>query len=140
LISLGQWGKYFAVFANATKLRLEGSKQADFGNFVPENANWGVSYGRQRVYAALKWNYRGLDRRVAVPAFGPDGFRYHKYPISMDVDLSYQLTPRLSLAGSVSNRTNVIWREYGPSTPEYARTAWHFDAGFHIGLALKGTF
>lgn len=140
LISLGQWGKYIAVFANVTKLRLEGSKQADFGNFVPENANWGVSYGRQRIFAALKWNYRGLDRRVAVPAFGPDGFRYHKYPISMDVDLSYQLTPRLSLAGSVSNRTNVIWREYGPSTPEYARTAWHFDAGFHIGLALKGTF
>src|SRR5690606_32656292 len=36
LTPLGGWGRYVSVFANATKLKLEGSRTASFNAFIPE--------------------------------------------------------------------------------------------------------
>lgn len=60
LANFGGWGKYFTAFANATRLRLEGNRLADFSSFIPVSANWGVSFARKRLYTGVKWNYRGL--------------------------------------------------------------------------------
>jgi len=45
---LGAWGRYFQVFANATKLRLEGSRDSNFSGFIPKSANWGIDFSRNR--------------------------------------------------------------------------------------------
>ena len=142
LSALGTWGRFFSVFANGTRIWLEGDRQADFSNFTPKSANWGVSFGRKRIYAGLKWNYRGFERRTANPSFGPDGNTYFTSAVTMDVDLSYSLTPRLNFAISATNVTDqtVVWHAYGPQTPAHARRFLTFGYGAHYAFALKGTF
>ncbi len=139
---LGAWGAWFTVFANGTKLQLEGNRQADFTTFMPKTANWGVSFNRQRVSVTARWNYRGLDKRVAQPAFGPDAFQYFAARTTLDMNAAYQLTRRLSLAASVSNVLNVpqTLQVYGSSTPAYARQNRTSEFGIALALGLKGTF
>lgn len=142
LRELGRWGSYFTVFANATKLKLEGHQQASFTSFIPESGNWGASFSRKQITATARWNYRGLDKRVAQPRFGPDGFQYFKARTTLDLSLAYQLTSRLSLAGSVNNVFNVapIILMYGSQTPAYARQNRTEEFGIAIAIGLKGTF
>jgi TonB-dependent receptor len=142
LSGLGTWGRFFSVFANGTRIWLEGDRQADFSNFTTKSANWGVSFGRKRIYAGLKWNYRGFERRTTNPSFGPDGNTYFTSAVTMDVDLSYSLTPRLNLAVSATNvfDQTVVWHAYGPQTPVYARRFLTFGYGAHYAFAVKGTF
>lgn len=142
LVGLGEWGRYFSVFANGTKLKLEGANDADFSSFTPETANWGVSYGRNRFYLGLKWNYTGEVRRAPNPAAGPGGYYYFQPVLTTDVDLSYSLTPRLTLALSVANLTNepTIWHTYSALTPSDSRHYLTFTSGSHWALALRGSF
>jgi iron complex outermembrane receptor protein len=142
LSGFGEWGKYFSVFANGTKLKLDGANDADFSSFTPETANWGFSFGRNRVYAGFKWNYTGEVRRGANPAAGPGGYFYFQPVLTTDLDLSYGITPRLTVALSVANLTNdpTIWHTYSSLTPDHARHYMTFTTGSHWVLALKGTF
>ncbi|MBI4626824.1 MAG: TonB-dependent receptor [Verrucomicrobia bacterium] len=143
LRAVGGWGRHFTVFGNATKLRLEGNPYASFTSFIPETANWGVSFNRQRVSVMTKWNYRGLNKLTALPALGPDGFLYLKARTTLDLNVGYQLTRRLSLVGSVNNVFNVVpltQLRYGPETPEYARRSTTSEYGVAFAVGLKGTF
>jgi iron complex outermembrane recepter protein len=143
LSPLGAWGRHVTVFANGTRLFLKGNQQASFTTFIPKSANWGISGSHRRASLGLKWNYRGLDRRVPLVAFGSDGFRYFKSRTSLDLDAAYVLSRRLTLALTITNVTNVpavIWLEYGSQTPAYARHAVVFDAGAQYSLGLKATF
>jgi iron complex outermembrane receptor protein len=143
LSGLGAWGKYFTAFANATKLRLEGDRQADFSSFVPETASWGVSYANKRIYTGLKWNYRGQSYRSPNATFGPDGRTYFAASTTMDLDLSYYMSKRFTLSLNVTNLTNAsrtTWVAYGPETPNYAKGWITFDTGAQYALALKATF
>lgn len=138
----GEWGRNFAVFANGTKLKLDGANDADFSSFTPETANWGFSYGRKRIYAGLKWNYTGEVRRGANPAAGAGGYFYFQPVLTTDLDLSYSINRRLTLALSISNLTNepTVWYTYSDLTPAHARHFLTFTAGSHWALALKATF
>ncbi|WP_414661800.1 TonB-dependent receptor [Horticoccus sp. 23ND18S-11] len=142
LRELGRWGSYFTVFANGTKMELEGNRQADFTSFIPKTGNWGVSFSAKRVTLVAKWNYRGLDKRTAQPAFGPDAFTYFNARTTLDLNAAYQLTRRLSIAASASNVLNVpqelLW--YGSSTPAYARQNRTSEFGIALALGLKGSF
>lgn len=143
LSGLGSWGKYFTAFANATKLRLEGDRQADFSSFVPETASWGLSFANKRIYTGLKWNYRGQSYRSPNATFGPDGRTYFDESTTMDLDLSYYISKRFTLTLNVTNLTNAsrtTWVAYGPETPTYAKGWITFDTGAQFALALKGTF
>lgn len=142
LRAVGDWGRYFSVFANATKLRLEGNPGASFTSFIPKSANWGISFNRSRLTLSAKWNYRGLDKRVARPAFGPDGFQYIESRYSLDADVTYQLTKKIALAASVNNALNapLTLLDYGSSTPGYARLSRTTDSGAFIAVGLKGKF
>jgi TonB-dependent receptor len=143
LRTAGWWGKYFTVFGNATQLRLEGNPYASFSSFIPKTANWGVSYYWKRISVVAKWNYRGLNKRTAVPALGPDGFLYLKARTTLDLSLSYQITPRLSLIGTANNVFNVIPLEelnYAANTPAYARRGNVSEYGVACAVGLKGTF
>lgn len=142
LRNLGEWGTYFTVFANGSKLRLEGSQQADFTSFIPTSGNWGFSYSRKQVLFMAKWNHRGLDRRVAQPAMGPDAFQFIKARTVLDLNASYQLTKRWSVSASVGNIFNVpqILLLYGSATPGYARQLRNTQSGVTFGAGLRGSF
>lgn len=143
LRSAGRWGKYFTVFGNATQLRLEGNPYASFSSFIPKTANWGVSYNWKRISVIAKWNYRGLNKLSPVPTLGPDGFLYLKARTTLDLNLGYQINPRLSLVGTVNNLLNVIPLEnlnYAADTPAYARRATVSEFGVAFAVGLKGTF
>ena len=142
LRGLGEWGRYFTVFANATQLRLEGNAYASFQSFVPKTANCGLSFNWKRISVIPKWNYRGLNKLVAVPASGPDGFRYIKARTMMDLNVVYRMTARLSVTGTINNVFNdyLTTLVYGSQTPEYARQSANGDYGTVFSLGIKGTF
>ena len=142
LRSLGSWANGFTVFANGTKLELEGQNQADFSSFIPKTANWGVSFSRKKVTVIVKWNYRGLNRLGAQPAFGPNAFQYYAARTQLDVNGAYQLNRRFSLNLSVSNALNVpqTLLIYGPQTPAYSRQQRASEYGVALALGLKGSF
>lgn len=142
LRQLGEWGSYFTVFANATKLKLEGDRQADFTSFIPTSGNWGFSFSRRQVTFMAKWNHRGLDKRAAQPAMGADAFQYIKARTVLDMNASYQLTKRWSLSASVANIFNQpqTLLLYGSATPGYARQLRNTNSGVTFGAGLRGTF
>lgn len=138
----GQWGSYFTVFANATKLKLEGNQQASFTSFIPESANWGASFSRKQFTLMARWNYRGLDKGAAVPAFGADAFGYIEARTTLDLSAAYQLSRHLSLTASVNNLFDAPQTalRYGSETPDYARQFNTRNFGAMLSVALRGTF
>jgi len=142
LRALGGWGRYFQAFVNGTKLDLDGSKDADFGDFVPESANWGVNYSRKPFAVMAKWNYRGTQRRDRIAALGTDAFEYVKGRITLDVNIDFQLRTNLFLYFNGQNILNVpeILQRYGTQTPAYARRYQEMTHGVQLTLGVKGTF
>jgi TonB-dependent receptor len=139
---LGKWGGYFSVFANGTYLRLEGDQRADFTSFVPRSANWGVSFNRKRMQISARWNYRGVNKRGAQPAVGPDAFAYFPASTRLDLSAAYQVSKRLTVVASVNNISYVPERtlQYGSATPDYARYRVFKEYGIALGLGIKGSF
>ncbi len=139
---LGRWGSMFTVFANATKLKLEGDRQADFTSFIPKTGNMGFSVNWRRLTFVARWNYRGLDKRTAQPAVGTNAFQYIGARTSVDLNGSYQLTKNLSVVASANNVFNepqTILR-YGDETPWYARQNRTSEFGIALALGIKGSF
>jgi TonB-dependent receptor len=142
LRELGPWGAYFTVFANGTYLKLEGNQQAQFSSFIPKSGNWGLSFNRRRVSVVAMWNYRGLNKRGAQPAFGPDAFEYFAPVTKMDLSLAYQLNRRVSIISSINNVFNESTEllRYGSETPQYARQNRTEEFGAGISLGIRGSF
>jgi iron complex outermembrane recepter protein len=137
---LGSWGRYFQAFVNGTKLELVGSREADFGGFIPESANWGLNFSLRRLNVMAKWNYRGEQRRTEIPAV--NGFEYQKARVTLDLNVEYQLWKRLQLFASgqnVLNKYDVLQR-FGPETPGYARDYEITGHGVQLILGVKGSF
>ncbi len=139
---LGGAFRFFSVFANATKLKLKGSRTAAFGSFIPENVNWGCTFTRNPVTVMLKWNARGEQRFGTVPAMGPDAGNYQEKRTTMDVNASYQLHRRLSLflnGRNILDVNNLQFR-YGSETPGYAKIGITSKFGVAWSAGVKGTF
>ena len=139
---LGSWAAPFTVFANGTYLKLEGNQQAQFASFIPKSANGGISFSRKQITLVAKWNYRGLDKRAAQPAFGPDGYLYFAARTQLDLNAAYQLNQKFSVNVSVSNALNVpqTMLIYGSQTPAYARQSRESEYGIAMAVGLKGSF
>lgn len=142
LVPFGKWGKHVIVFANATKLKLEGHDLADFTGFLPESVNWGFTVAVRRFTFISKWNYRGEQKAVSYPEMGPNAFRFPQPRVQLDLSLDYQVTRRVSLYLNVRNVTNEIQEEgaYGPETPAHAREFYHGQFGRVFTLGVKGVF
>jgi iron complex outermembrane recepter protein len=139
---LGGWGRYFTAFANGTKLKLEGNQQSSFRGFMPQSANWGVTFTKRPITVMAKWNHRGEQKRTAQPAMGPDAFQYDAPRTTLDMNVTYQLWRRLSLFANARNVTNVhfqLWR-YGSETPYYAKRQRTDSYGTQYVFGVKGTF
>ena len=137
---VGEWGRYFQAFANATKLELEGSQQANFNAFIPQSANWGVSFNRKALSLMAKWNHRGRQKGNAVAAV--DGFQYSKPRTTLDLNVDYQIRKNFSCYLNAQNVFNVpeILLRYGPETPGYARQYQSTTYGVQLTMGIKGTF
>jgi len=140
---LGNWGRMVSVFANATKLKLEGSRSRAFTRFLPESANWGFTFTRKPITFQLKWNVRGEQRRVtAAPALGPDAVEYQEKRTTVDANFTYQFNRRLSLFANGRNVFNVHYNllRYGSQTPHYAKISSTNSYGVQWAFGVKGTF
>ncbi len=142
LRSLGSWGRYVSVFANGTKLKLQGGRDADFSGFIPESANWGLDFSKKPFSVMLKWNYRGQQRLGAVAALGPDAYEYSKSRTRLDVNLDYQLRKDLFLYASAQNVFDIpeTLLRFGSQTPGYARVSQVLTTGVQLTLGIKGSF
>jgi iron complex outermembrane recepter protein len=138
----GGIGRYFTIFANATKLHLDGNPNASFTSFVPETANWGIQFNWQRLTVMPRWNYRGLNKLLPQPAWGPDGYQYIKERLILDLSVAYQLSRRFSLVGAIGNATNdeLTQLHYGSATPGYARRSLNSEYGASVSVGIKGTY
>lgn len=142
LRSLGNWGRYFTVFANATKLHLEGNPYGDFDQFLPKTANWGFVFNWKRLTVMPKWNYRGTQRFTSAPGYTPDAYQYISPITILDLSVSYRLSSRFTLTASVNNYFNEprVRLRYGSETPEYARAFQRYDYGATFSVGIKGRF
>jgi iron complex outermembrane receptor protein len=142
LTFFGPWGRRFIVFANATKLKIDGPSNANFSGFVPESANWGFSFKAKRVGFEARWIYRGDVPGAAVAALGPDAIQYTVASTRIDLGFSYEFRRYLRLAVGLTNVNEVPIEvvRYGSQTPEYARPGTYRDLGIPITISLKGTF
>ncbi|WP_414661149.1 TonB-dependent receptor domain-containing protein [Horticoccus sp. 23ND18S-11] len=142
LVPFGTWGRQIIVFANATKLKLDGHDLADFTGFLPESVNWGFTIAKGRATLITKWNYRGEQKAVSYPDMGPDAFRFPQPRTQLDISLDYQVGKRASLYFNLRNATNEVQNEfaYGSQTPGYAREFYHANFGRVFTLGVKGAF
>jgi iron complex outermembrane receptor protein len=139
---LGKWGSYFTLFANGTKLDLDGNPGASFTSFIPKSANWGFTFAPKRVTFTARWNYRGLDKRGPLAAYGPNGYEYIEDRTVLDVNASYQFTKNLSFVASATNIFNQPYRflRYGDQTPGYAKLYAEQEYGIQMAIGLRGSF
>jgi len=143
LHGLGAWGQYFKAFANLTKLRLKGDRDANFNGFLPMSANWGLTFTRKKVMIGAKWNYRGKQDRGPFADFGPDAREYWPSRTTCDVNLSYSLRPNLALffnARDVLDKMTFRTYREGSQTPDYARLYSVREFGSPFSVGVKGSF
>jgi TonB-dependent receptor len=143
LHGLGNWGQYFKAFANFTKLKLKGDRDANFSGFLPLSANWGLTFTRKKVMIGAKWNYRGKQDRGPFADFGPDAREYWPSRTTCDVNFSYSLRPNLSLffnARDVLDRMTYRTYREGSQTPDYARLYNVREFGTPFSVGVKGSF
>ena len=142
LTPVGTWGRFFSVFANATKLRLEGNQGAAFQSFIPKVMNWGVTFTKNPVTLMLKWHHRGEQKGAAQPVLGPEVYQYRDARTTLDVNLTYQVWKRHSLFINGRNVFNQHYNisRYGPETPGYAKRSSTNSYGVQWAFGIKGTF
>jgi iron complex outermembrane recepter protein len=139
---LGEWGRHFTVFANATKLDVDGEQEANFDDFIPLVVHWGVTATRKPFTVVARWNYRGKQRQGEAPAIGPEAYNYAASRLGMDVNVSYQPGRRVAYfvnARNLLNRYRVV-QAYAPVTPHYAKTSLSSLFGVQVDFGVRGTF
>jgi iron complex outermembrane recepter protein len=140
--ALGGWGRHVTVFFNATKLRLEGDRQADFSGFIDDARSWGATFARGGLTLMAKWNWRGEQRNAAYPNFGPDAYNYTGGRTHLDLNADVALGRRTTLfvnARNVFDVRNVSLR-YGTQTPTYARVLTSAEYGVQLSAGVRGSF
>jgi TonB-dependent receptor len=144
LNAVGSWGRYFSVFVNGTKLRLEGNQSVNFPGFIPESVNWGFSFRKSPVNFSARWNYRGKFRTATlVPALGPTGRQYTKAPHPrLDLNADYTFSRRVLGYLSLKNVFNVTANalRYADETPDYAKPGQVTNTGIIFEVGVKGSF
>jgi TonB-dependent receptor len=140
---LGAWGKHFTVFVNGTKLKLQGNREADFLGYIPDSANWGVTFRRNPITFVARWNYRGKYQAGTFTTMGPDAYHYNwsKKP-TLDLNLDYSVHRKISFFANAKNVFNEksLGSRYGSETPEYAKLFQPASVGVVISVGIKGTF
>ncbi|MCF3649220.1 TonB-dependent receptor [Synoicihabitans lomoniglobus] len=137
----GIWSN-LSIFANATKLDLDGGVTADWNGFIEELANWGISYSGQRFTAKVNWNYRGQQFRSFRSGLGTNGAEYYEDRLYLDLNFGYKFSKRFAVflnARNVTNQPQVLQR-YGDEMPGYAHNYQQEEFAVQYAFGIKGTF
>jgi TonB-dependent receptor len=135
-------GRFLSVFANYTRLHLQGSNQTDFSGFIPEAGTIGITYSRKPVLGVVRWNYRGLERRGLTGSTLPGGFDYLLPFPSVDISLEYQISKYVTLFASSRNALNAprLYQRWNDVTPLYSRYYRDSPIGVQTAFGIKGSF
>ena len=139
-------GQYMTIFANGTKLDLDGPASADFLGFIPASANWGIAFSKKPYVVRLNWNHRG--RQLTAPQTGgqygaTNGFNEYSIPrTTLDLSAEYAFTRRITAFAGVRNVFNVpqTLERSNAVSPAYSRFYNREMFGVQISLGVKGTF
>lgn len=139
----GIWSN-LSVFANGTKLKLDGNKNADWRGFIEESANWGVSWSGKKFGAKIKWNYRGEQFRSNQSAdnYGENAIQTYKARLYLDLNFDYRFNQHLTVFLNARNALNEpqIEQRYGDGRPAYARDFQLEEFAVQYAIGVKGTF
>ena len=139
LTFIPNWGKYFSVSANITRLHLEGGRAADFARFIPRTGNVGLTFNRRPFNVKLNYNYRGQQKTATLANI--NGFRYFKERKYIDVNFEYQFSKRATFFLNGRNVTNVPQDRIDlGGNPRYSELSQVEEFGVQWGLGIKGTF
>jgi len=130
------------TFANYTRVVTEGNyggstvQSTDtLPNFVPEFANLGLSYNYRRLSLSGKWNYK--SRTLFTYSSNAGSLRYVPTRATIDLNLRFVLTERLSLYADVINLTREpVLFERGVAGRIDNRT----DYGQKISFGISGRY
>jgi len=138
----GNWGRMFQVFANGTRLRLQGNSEADWRGFMPKSLNWGFTFSRRPFTVMAQWTHQGESQRAPVATMGTGAFTFRQPRTSMDLNVEYLVSRKFSVFTNVRNVFNEYFTEhiYGPQTPGYARFQRDTNNGTQFAIGVKGTF
>ncbi len=140
----GMW-KSLQVHFNATRLRSEGSRTADFSGFVPKKFTFGVNFIRPRYFVKFNYTNQAEFATGVVAASATERANTSNYQSKyerMGLDAEYSLSKRYGLflsATDLGRRTNVTLR-YAPETPDYARATRFQRLGYYVNVGVKGRF
>jgi TonB-dependent receptor len=139
LTFLPAWARGVSAFANATFLRKDGPDSA-FSTLYRKTANWGLRYSRGRVGLGLNWNY--LSSRSLAFSGPPNGVRFTKPSLTLDLNAEFRVTPRLSLFYNARNVTNALYRRevFNANTPAYSRPYQDIENGSKMSIGIRGKF
>jgi iron complex outermembrane recepter protein len=146
---LPRWMRRFTIYANGQKMHLQGSMLADFSNFIPESASWGIKYGANKFSAQVNWNWRGRQRLTQSTityqgaAHTDRGFyNYFKPRLYCDVNVAYRVSEKLGFFVNARNLTNLAqdFQFYGPTSPSWSRTNRREEFGVQYTIGVKGNF
>jgi TonB-dependent receptor len=145
---VGKWGSPFLIFANYTKLDLEGDEASSFEDFIPMTYNVGIQFSLGRFSGNLKLNHRGKQLRETVGDFGEDADgndiagEYIRARNQVDADLQFQINKNFALFAAVRNITDETneWEISGPGAPSWSFLTSHQTFGAQYSFGVKGTF
>lgn len=145
LTFLPAWARGLQVFANGTKMSLDGSSTANFTSFSPESVAGGINFIRSRYYVKLTCTHQGLTRRALVaPSATVPANTYNYLPARTIWSLSaqYSLSKRFALYGAANDINGGIRGtfRFAPGTPEYARRSAYTETGWYTTVGVKGEF
>jgi TonB-dependent receptor len=134
-----QWGKFFSLSANATRLHLEGNRAGDFSNFIPRTGNLGLIFNRRPFNVKVNYNYRGRQTLSTQTAI--NGFQFYAERKYIDVNFEYQISKRATFFLNGRNVTNVPQDRVniGTNVP-YSYLNQVEEYGVQWGLGIKGKF
>lgn len=147
LTFLPHWARGFQIFGNATKLRLEGDRTADFTGFNPLSYSGGINLIRSRWFLKLTCTHQDESRRDLLAVSAPNGvpvdtYNYQGATTRWTLSGQYSFTKHLSLYGSLTDigGFELVTRRYAPDTPEYAKNQRRQVLGSTVTFGMKAQF
>jgi iron complex outermembrane recepter protein len=148
LTFLPEWARGFQVYGSYTHLRLGGPNSADFQNFTPTTASWGIDLIRNRFLIRLTCAYQTATRLGPTAANVANGIPEGAYRIQeaqrrYTLNAEYSLRRYLTVYGSISDLGGGFELNNtrdAPNVPDYARTWRYREYGSNFAIGIKGTF
>ena len=145
LTFLPAWARGFQIFANASKLWLDGTRSADFAGFNPRSLSGGINFVRPRYSIKVNVTDQAESRRGLVTASASTPVETYDYLAARrqwGVSAEYSLSKRYSVylsANDIGGGTGATLR-YAPGTPRYSKPVRVQEDVYYTTIGVKGQF